>query len=326
VAGGRRALSRAWSRLRQSDGVLAARRVIEQRVDRATAVAWHRYVPRPPVAPFDGDPRLALVTVNFSTTRYLQLMLCTLAEQRDLWLLERVVVVDNGSRDGGLPFLRALEARVPRVHLVERRHRLTHAAGMRAGTRALGRQERVAKVRPRANVVVYCDPDVIFLDPSTLLSLSGALVAHDAAFVGEARARVPAPHPDVQASFFAVRRDAAARRDVDPLVHDGSPAYAMQESMLRAGLTIVDFPSNHGGHVLHRGRAGVEAAAVHRVGGHARVPAGRDVPHYMGVPDGAARWAEVETTWAPLLEPAAEPELLDHLAGRFTALGADCPP
>ncbi|MBW2510009.1 MAG: hypothetical protein JRE81_15375, partial [Deltaproteobacteria bacterium] len=39
---------------------------------------------------FDGQPRLALVTVNFSTTRYLKLMLITLAEQDDLGRIHRV--------------------------------------------------------------------------------------------------------------------------------------------------------------------------------------------------------------------------------------------
>ncbi|MFI5047672.1 MAG: glycosyltransferase family 2 protein, partial [Acidimicrobiia bacterium] len=131
-----------WAHVRSADGAYAARRALEQRVDRVGAIAWHRFGPSSHVPPFDGDPRLAMVTVNFSTTRYLKLMLCTLGEQRELWFLHRIVLADNGSRDGGLPFLRALDARVPRLHLVERRRRLTHAGGMRAGTRALGRHER----------------------------------------------------------------------------------------------------------------------------------------------------------------------------------------
>ncbi|MET0627835.1 MAG: glycosyltransferase [Acidimicrobiia bacterium] len=294
-----------------------------QRTDQTWAAARQRYGPRDEVALFDGDPRLALVTVNFSTTRYLKLMLCTLGEQRELWFLRRLVIVDNHSRDGGLPFLRALAARVPRVHLVERRHALHHAGGMRAGVRALTELERDEPADARANVVVFCDTDVVFRNPATLLDLSAALVTKDGAFVGEARQAPPRPHPDVQASFFAVRRDAMARRDVRPLEHHGSPAFAMQWSMLRAGLTVVDFPSNHGGYVLHRGRAGVEAAAAYSVGAHARVPAARSEPHYMGVPDGPTIWAGIEAQWAPLLAPEAEPALLEHLAERFAVIGDD---
>lgn len=268
------------------------------------------------MVPFDGDPRLALVTVNFSTTRYLKLMLCTLGEQSALWLLERIVVVDNGSRDGGRPFLRALADRVPRIHLVERRLWLNHAAGMRAGVRALH------PIAPSPNMLVFCDPDVVFRNPDTLLRLAAAMADHDAAFAGEARAPTWTSHPDVQASLFAVRTDVVARRDIRPLANHGSPAYALQASLLAAGLTIVDFPSNHGGYVLHRGRTGVAAAGTHHRW-HSYAGVAMNQPHYMGVAAGPAIWAEVEQRWAPLLDPGDEPALLDHLAARFASLGAD---
>ena len=164
---------------------------------------------------------------------------------------------------------------------------------------------------------------MVFLHDATLLTLSATLVKHDAAFVGEARVHPPALHPDVQASFFAVRRDVLARRDVRPLVHDGSPAFAMQASILDAGLGDRRLPEQPRRYVLHRGRTGVEAAAMYGVGGHAMVPPGRDEPHYMGVADGPAVWARTELTWAHLLAPDAEPALLDHLVGRFADLGAD---
>ncbi len=271
------------------------------------------------MAPFDGDPRLALITVNFSTTRHLKLMLCTLAEQSELWFLQRVLIVDNHSRDGGAPFLRALAARAPRVHVVERRHFLNHAAGMRAGLRSLGRVERRLQPDQRAGLILFCDPDVVFRNESTLLDLSTAMIRNDAAFAGEARGGPPSGHPDVQASFFAVRRDALARRDLQPLVNHGSPAYDMQASLLKAGQSIVHFPSNHGGYVLHRGRTAVAAATTYRTGPYAGV-ANRHA-HFMGVTNGSRIWADIEERWAPLLGRNAEPALLDHLVKRFTVLG-----
>jgi glycosyltransferase involved in cell wall biosynthesis len=300
------------------------RRHAEEVADQAGARAYHRVGPRRHVAPFDGDPRLAIVTVNFSTTRYLKLMLCTLADQSALWFVQQVVVVDNGSRDGGVPFLRALARRVPRLYLVERRHFLNHAAGMRSGLRALARIDGESPEDQHAGIVVFCDPDVIFRNGSTLLDLSAAMIRDDAAFAGEARLAPPSVHPDVQASFFAVRRDALARRDVEPLVNHGSPAYRLQASVLRSGLTIVDFPSNHGGYILHRGRTAVAAATTYHVGSYAGV-ANRE-PHFMGVPGGPSIWADIEQRWAPLLNPAAEPALLDHLADRFAVLGSDREP
>jgi hypothetical protein len=318
------AISRLRTVLARGDLTQTLRRHLNEVVDQIGARSSHRFGPRPSVAPFDGDPRLALITVNYSTTRYLKLMLCTLSEQTELWFLQRILIVDNGSRDGGAPFLQALAARAPRVHLVERRHFLNHAAGMRAGIRALDRVERGLRPDQCATVLVFCDPDVVFRNVATLLDLSAAMIRTDAAFAGEARGGSRGGHPDVQASFFAVRRAAVARRDVRPVVNHGSPAYDLQASLLRAGLSIVDFPSNHGGYVLHRGRTAVAAATTYGVGAYAGVA--NRAPHFMGVPQGARIWADIEQRWAPLLEPRSEPALLDHLITRFSVLGSPSQP
>jgi hypothetical protein len=326
-------LEETWRRLRalreRPDRVNVFRRRGEELVDQAWARTVHRLGPHQRVTPFDGDPRLALVTVNFSTTRYLKLMLCTLGEQSELWFVQHLVIVDNGSRDGGVPFLRELAAAVPRVHLVERRHFLNHAAGMRAGMRVLDRVEVADPPGERAGLLVCCDPDVVFRNPATLLDLSATMIERGAVFAGEWRgvptSSVPVnAHPNVQASFFVVRRDVMARRDVQPLVNHGSPAYGVQASMLKAGLRIVDFPSNHGGYVVHRGRTAVAAATTYRVGSCAGV-ANRE-PHFMGVPNGARIWAEIEQRWASLLDPGAKGALLEHLASRFAVFGRQSAP
>jgi hypothetical protein len=314
--------ARRWLPIPQArhGSIRALRRHAEEVADQIVVSTYHRFGLRRSVAPFDGDPRLALVIVNFSTTRYLKLMLCTLGEQSELWFVQRVLIVDNHTRDGGLPFLRALDARIPRIHLVERRHFLSHAAGMRAGVRALDHVEQGVPWDQRAGLVVFCDPDVVFRNRATLLDLSAAIVRNNGAFVGEARVAAPGSHPHVQASFFAVRRDVLARRDVHPLVNHGSPAYGMQASILRAGLTVVNFPSNHGGYVLHRGRTAVAAATTYGVGSYAGVAYRK--PHFMGVADGPRIWADIEDRWAPLLDDDAEPLLLEHLEHRFGVLGS----
>ena len=78
--------------------------------------------------PFDGAPRFALITVNYSTTRYLKLMLLTLAAQSSLKLLKRIILVDNGSRDGGSSFLRELAERINITSVVHNRWFLTMRA------------------------------------------------------------------------------------------------------------------------------------------------------------------------------------------------------
>jgi len=296
------------------------RRYAEQRADQAVALTGRRLRTPLAVAPFDGEPRIAMIVVNRNTTRYLKLLLATLAEQDHLMLLERLVIVDNGSRDGGVPFLGQLATRCPRVELVENRHRLNHARGIRSGLRRLDRLDRSLPEAQRANLLLFVDSDVIFRDPDALRALAATLIEHDAAFAGELRHFHP--YPDAQASFFMVRRDVASRRDIEPWVNHGSPAYWMQRSIWEAELTVVDFPSNQGGFILHRGRSGV--AAQRRwspLGSYASVL--NDEAHYMGVPGGAEIWAEAEAQHASLLAPDGQGALLDLLAERFSRFGVD---
>lgn len=288
----------------------AVRRHAEQRVDQAWAVTAHRLRPGPTPPPVPGGPRVGIVSVNASTTRYLKLMLLTLARQDALDLVTEIVVVDHGSRDGGRPFLRRLARAVPRIRLVEHRWFLNHARGMRAGERVLD---------PSADVVLFCDPDVVWRNPAALGDLVGAMTDHDAAIAGEPRrafSSQPRACPDVQASFLAVRRDVLHRRDIRPPVNHGSPTLWLQQDVVRAGLGVAAFPSNHGGYVLHRGRTAV-AAAHEFAPRRSYATAPTRFPHYMGVPNGAEIWAEIEARFAHLLAPEAEPALLDALADRL---------
>jgi hypothetical protein len=185
---------------------------------------------------------------------------------------------------------------------------------MRTGLRTLSRAERSDPPDARANIVLFCDPDIVFRDPQTLLGLAGAVVAHDAAVVGEVRGQ--GANPDIQASFLVVRRDVLARRDVRPPVNHGSPTFWLQGDVVRAGLPVVQFPSNHGGFVLHRGRSAVAATRAHAPWrSYATAPTRH--AHFMGVPDGARIWEEIESRHADLLSPDAEPQLLARLAERL---------
>ena len=290
------------------------RRRIEERVDQTWALGRKRLAGPREVAPFDGDVRFALVTVNFSTTRFLKMMLLTLSEQSALTKLRSVVIVDNASRDGGATFARQLAARCARVLVAEQRLVLTHARGMRAGLRALEATERSVSDASRSNVALFCDTDVIFRRPDTLDALSKVFTSPRIAAAGELR-RTLYPYPEAQASFLAVRRDCYARPDVAPWVNHGAPAYWLQRSLWKAGLEISDFPSNGGGYILHRGRAGVAAAATHYPRSSFASIDSTD-PHFMGLPGGARIWAECEQRWAHLLDDDAA--LLEHVATRLT--------
>ena len=260
------------------------RRHSMMRADQVWALSARRLSPSSPIAAFDGHPRFALITVNFATTRYLKLMLLTLSEQTRVDLVEHIVVVDNCPRASDDGFLPALAEQVSRVQLVENRWFAYHARGVRAGIGALNRIERGRPQERQSNLLLFCDPDVVFRHPATLDALAAITLERGAALVGEPRGNDLSP--DIQASFLVVRRDIYARRDVVPWVHHGSPALWMQRSIARTGLPVVGFPSNFGGYVLHRGRAAVAAAGeVNRFHPYATVSYRH--PHYLGVPHGA---------------------------------------
>jgi hypothetical protein len=265
--------------------------------------------------PFDGSARFGLVTVNFSTTHYLKLMLLTLVEQHELARLSRVIVVDNDSRDGGKRFCRNLADACPNIHLIEHRHWLNHGRGLRSGVAELERVEQGLLPSQRSNVLLVCDTDIIFRNPETLEGLAHLFETEGAVFAGELR-RGLYPYPEAQASFFALRRDAYGRKDVRPFVHHGAPAYWTQRSLWQAGFTLTDFPSNRGGYILHRGRSAVAASRKYRPGNpHATAPGYH--PHFMGILDGHSVWAAMETRYAELLTPEAEDKLLEILARHF---------
>jgi hypothetical protein len=90
----------------------------------------------------------------------------------------------------------------------------------------------------------------------------------------------------------------------------------MQRSIWEAGLPVVDFPSNHGGYVLHRGRTAV-AAAHEFFPHHSYSTADARHPHFMGVPDGPRIWARIDDRFAEMLRPEAEAGLIAFLAERL---------
>ena len=276
------------------------RRNLMHKVDQTWALTTKRLGPLPGRTAWDADPRIALLTVNFSTTRYLKLMLLTLAEQEDLDLVSRIVVCDNGSKDDPEPFLTQLESRAANRVVVTRNARpASHASGMRRALKALRHAERGA-AKP-ANILLFCDTDVVFRNPGTIREVAARFQDGDVAFVGELR-RGLFPYPEAQASFLAVRRDWAERRATAPWVDHGSPAYWLQKSIWQQGGKGDNFPSNRGGYILHRGRAGVAAAQTFLRGHHLReVP--NNNAHFMGVPDGRLIWQQIEDRWSHLLGP-----------------------
>lgn len=291
------------------------RRHIAQRIDQGLALSWKKIGFSKVGESFDGEARFSLITVNFSTTYYLKLMLLTLCKQNNLQKIYRIIIVDNNSRDGGVSFLERLDDAVERVHLVKNNFMSTHARGLRKGVAFLDKYESSKMPHMKSNILLICDTDIIFRNSETLNDLAATFTQKDTAFAGELRHNLY-PYPEAQASFFAVRRDCYAREDVAPFVHHGAPAYWMQRSLWKTGLHLADFPSNHGNYILHRGRSGVAAARLyHPLNSFSTTP--NHKPHYMGVTDGETIWKTTALQFAGLLGVEEEDQLIEYLAKKL---------
>jgi hypothetical protein len=299
----------------------AFRRYIEERIDQVFAILWKKlglgYSKA--VETFDGEPRFALITVNFSTTYYLKLMLLTLCEQDKLKYISRIIIVDNNSHDGGISFLQRLVATIERVHLVENHFICTHARGLRKGVACLDKVEASEELHKKSNILLICDTDIIFRNKETLTDLASTFMDKNSAFAGELRYNLY-HYPEAQTSFLAVRRDSYARSDVAPFVHHGAPAYWMQRSLWRAGLHLTDFPSNHGHYILHRGRSGVAAAHLYYPLSAFSTTPNKD-PHYMGVSNGEKIWKKTEAHFSHWLFAEEEDKLIEYLSEKMKILG-----
>jgi len=288
------------------------RRYIGQKLDQLIAISWKKIKPLKSKS-FDGDARFALITVNFSTTYYLKLMLLTLCNQKALDKISKIIIVDNGSKDGGVLFLKRLIKTIEKVNLIENKFIRTHARGLRVGIDYLQQCEQNDDLQ--SNVLMICDTDIIFRNNETLSELSSIFNSNKTAFAGELRYSSTVC-PQAQASFLTIRRDYYARSDITPFVNHGSPAFWMQRSLWKAGLKLYDFRSNYGGYILHRGRTGVAAAGVHnRYSSFAKTP--NNQPHYTGVENGQHIWQQTEKKYSELLHESSENALIDYLSDKL---------
>lgn len=146
--------------------------------------------------------------------------------------------------------------------------------GMRLGAALLDDLESKYPPHQRANLLLFCDTDIIFrnqdaLSDSPRPSSTRMWPSQESSGALGTPIRRPRRH-------FSRYAETATRY---PFVHHGAPAYFLQRSIWRAGLHLEHFASNHGGYILHRGRSAVAATHDYRPGG-AHATAALHTPHY----------------------------------------------
>lgn len=281
-------------------------------LDRATVVVG-RFTSRSPrsVEAYDGEPRVALVTVSFNTKELTKLMLLTMAEQPWAKDLRRLVVVDNASQDGSFDLLRRL--RSEHTAVLQNPGSTSHGVGLRYALDWLEQAERALPEKQRCNLYWIVDSDIIFLRTDSLPVLCGEMTRTDASLLGELQFDLGEPyaHP----CCLLVRRDAYRNPAVLPFVDHGAPALWLERSLRRAGLRIRDFPVRRHEHIVHRGRGSI--AAVNRLGLVHAYATVRDTAHFHGNPAGSTRWQEAEQRHASRLGDDNDAAAIDYIASRL---------
>jgi hypothetical protein len=264
-----------------------------------------------PVERYDGNPRVALISVSFNTKELTKLMLLTVAERSWAKQLQRLVIVDNASRDGSYEFLRRLATR--KAAVLQNPGSTSHGVGLRYALDWLERDEQALPAQQRSNLYLVVDSDIIFLRDDTLEVLCSELVRSRAALLGELQFDLGEPyaHP----CCLLLRRDAYRDPQVVPFVDHGAPALWLERSLRRAALRIRDFPIRRQEHIVHRGRGSI--AAVNRLGLVHAYATVRDTAHFHGNPFGAERWSAAEQRHAERLGDVNDAAAVRYLAGRL---------
>jgi hypothetical protein len=260
-------------------------------------------------AAYDGEPRVALVSVSFNTRELTKLMLLTLAEQPWARQLRRVLLVDNASSDGSFDFLTNLAA-ASRVSAVRNPGSTSHGVGLRFGLDWLEQADQALPSSQRCNLYWVVDTDILFLRPDSLPLLVEDLHRTQAALMGELQFDLGEPyaHP----CSLLLRRDAYRDPRTLPFVDHGAPALWLERSLRRARLGLRDFPMRRDEHILHRGRGSI--AEVNRLGLSHAYATVRDTAHFHGNPRGAQLWQEAEARHADRLGPDNEQRAIEFIA------------
>lgn len=253
--------------------------------ERRRRTAW------PPVAQVVDDAGVGVVTVNFNTSALVRGLLFSLFRVLPAGAVRRVVVVDNGSRDDSLHFLRPL-AEAGLVELLENRRRPYHGPGLNRGISRLAGSEKPPGVR----YVWVLDSDVSVLRADALAAALEVMRSEGPAVLGQLQydaPQLPSGYAHVSANLLDPVQ--VWRRGVPPFLEHGAPAVPMQRVLRRRGAAVRDFPFYRDGYLLHLGEGTLaslvtEGLTGNRYYGWASAHHGH---HFHGNPEGPGLFARL---------------------------------
>lgn len=258
---------------------------------------------------------VAAVVVNFNTRALIAQLVFSLCRLLGRQQLAEIVVVDNGSHDGSVGLLEALD-RAGLIHLVANGRQRYHGPALNQGISWLAERQGGAPHGEQIDYVWVVDSDVVVLRPDTIHDAVAALEHSEAALLGQS-ATLP-HHEHEMLGVYSLLLDPAVvwRAPIPPFREHGEPSAALQVALRRHGCKLTAFPFVDAGYVLHLGRgtlASVATAGARRNRYFAWATEHNE-PHYAGAAGG-------HSTHAAFLElferelPEVTPEALVDACG-----------
>ncbi len=208
------------------------------------------------------DARVAMVTVNYNTLELIAHLLFSVMRVLPKNAISEIVVVDNGSTDGSLEFLRSLHA-FGLIHLIENSRYPYHGPGLNRGISYLAQRGR--QPATRARLIWVLDSDAIVMAPNSLDRFIQSMAGPDVAMAGQLQPYdQPRPRLSAYAHPAALMIDPAVvwRHRVPAFLEDGAPGVIMQHSLRRRGAKITDVRAFDEGLILHLGSGTLRVLAA----------------------------------------------------------------
>lgn len=208
----------------------------------------------PPPSP--GRPSVAIVVVNHNTRALIARLAFSLHRILGRDQFDRLVVVDNASRDGSAELLGALHG-AGLITLIANPRQRYHGSGLNQAVSWLARRARTGE---RTDVVWALDSDTLVLRRDAVADATAHMRSTGAAIVGQPFGEREGHGPLALCSLMF---DPARtwRRPVAPFGDDGAPERRLLTAAARAGLPAEPFPFLSHSYVLHLGSGTLRAVA-----------------------------------------------------------------
>lgn len=198
----------------------------------------------------------AIVTVNYNTCPLTIQLIWSIYHNLKAGGFATLLVVDNNSSDGSQQYLRSL-AREHLIEYIENKENLYHGPALNQTFDYLSKMQREDGI-DNIGAIWVLDSDCVVIHPRTLVNATEAMNQTHAALVGQ---KAVDRWNEGTFGLHSLLIDPAQvwRDPISPFEEYGQPSLYLQESCMKAGLTLSPFNFTSEDYVIHLGRSTLAA-------------------------------------------------------------------